>query len=132
MPLVFYPQEEGLAESSITEKIEILMEAAERYKAVVLDAVDKPLLMEDGVRKRMTPRDISVSYNWDELVKVLRQVRDLPEASEAAKITKADYLTKLSEVYELLRAAKMPKLEAVRLALKNEANQLSSGGSQVA
>ena len=40
------------------------------------------------------------------------------------KLAKADHLKKLAEVYEVLRAARMPKLEAVRLALMNESMQL--------
>jgi hypothetical protein len=35
----------------------------------------------------------------------------------------------LASVYEVLRAARMPKLEAVRMALMNEATQLRSVGS---
>jgi hypothetical protein len=53
----------------------------------------------------------------------------LPEHNQASRLTKAGYLAKLAEVYEVLRGAKMPKLEAVRLALINEANQLKSASA---
>ncbi len=52
---------------------------------------------------------------------VLREVREMPEADRSARIAKADLLTKLAEIYEVLRAAKMPRLEAVRIALMSEA-----------
>lgn len=132
MPLVFYPYEDDLEASTMEEKIDLMMEAAERYKAVITEAIDKTMLTEESTRKRLSPRDITVAFNWEELAKLLRQIRELPETSQASKISKADFLTKLSEIYEVLRSAKMPKLEAVRIALKNEASQLRSSASQVA
>lgn len=129
MPLTFYPHEDDLVTSSLIEKLDVLMEAAERYKAVVLDKSANPPL-EPG--KKMTPRDLKAAYNWGELSSLLRNIRELPESTQVTKLTKANHLTKLAEIYEVLRAAKMPKLEAVRIALVNEANQLRSSASQVA
>lgn len=132
MPLTFYPYEEDIESSSMQEKIELLLDAAERYKAIVLETAAKPPETNGG-KRRGTPKDISAAFNWGEIAKLLREIRELPEANQVNKIAKAEYLTKLAEIYESLRAAKMAKLEAVRLALINEASQLrSGGGSQVA
>lgn len=144
MPVTFYPHEDDLENSSIQEKIEALMEAAERYKAIILDAGGKaagaaapapvpaaPGAAPPAAKKRATPKDITAAFNWEEIAKLLRQIRELPEVNQASKLSKADQLVKLAEIYEVLRAAKMPKLEAVRLALMNEANQLR-GSTQVA
>lgn len=128
MPITFYPHEDDLETSTLAEKLEVLMEAAERFKAVVLDAAAAKV-PEGENKKRITPRDMSNAYNWGELAKLLREIRELPEANQPAKIMKADHLKKLAEVYEVLRAAKMPKLEAVRIALMNESNQLRAGSA---
>lgn len=129
MPITFYPHEDDLSVSAMADKLEALLEAAERYKAVVLDASAKPV---DNSKKRLTPRDLTVAYNWGEIAKLLKEIRELPEATPANKVSKAGYLAKLAEVYEVLRGAKMAKLEAVRIALINEANQLRASGGQVA
>ena len=76
------------------------------------------------------PKDQTVAYNWEEIANVLSSIRKLPEGSKIEKIQKANLLIKLAEVYEVLRAAKMSKLEAVRLALISEANQLNAGNAQ--
>lgn len=126
MSLVFYPYEDDLKKGinmSVDEKIEVLLESAERYKAYVLD----PANSSKNNLQRPTPADLKVSYNWDGLARVLREVREMHESSANDKRSKAERLLKLVEVYEVLRAAKMQKLEAVRLALVNEANQLRSG-----
>lgn len=125
MSMTFYPHQEDLATSNIVERLEVLLEAAQRYKAVVLDSAAKSVDGGLGESKvRATPRELDAAFNWDEVAKLLREIRDLPEGAPTAKLTKSDRLTKLAEVYEVLRAAKMPKLEAVRLALMNEASQL--------
>jgi hypothetical protein len=130
MSLIFYPHEDDLDTSGIADRIEVLMEAAERFKAIVLDAATKPAEQNS---KRLSPRDLTASYNWEEISRLLREIRDLPESTSTTKLTKSDHLIKLAEIYEVLRAAKMPKLEAVRLALTNESNELKAGGgSQVA
>ena len=149
MPVTFYPHEDDLDNSSVQDKIEALMEAAERYKSVILDAsaakaaaasaaaapaaapASAPAATAAVPKKRSTPKDITAAFNWEEIAKLLRQIRELPEVNQASKLSKADNLVKLAEIYEVLRAAKMPKLEAVRLALMNEANQLR-GSTQVA
>lgn len=129
MPLIFYPHEGELESSNIDQKLEVLLEAAERYKAVVLDAKNADAL---DPSKRTTPKMVSYAYNWDDIAKLLREIRELPESSPSSKVSKADKLTKLAAIYEVLRGAKMAKLEAVRLALINEASHLGTGTSQVA
>ena len=132
MPLNFYPYEDDLKKGTnmtLDEKIEILLEAAERYKAYILDPANAAQT-KAGVHFPM-PADLKVAYNWDGISAVLREVRDMQEGNPNDKRVKGERLLKLAEVYEVLRAAKMPKLESVRLALVNEANQLR-GGSPVA
>jgi len=134
MPLMFYPHEDDLETSSLPDKLEVLTEAAERFKAVILDVAATPSAKtsDTDTKKRTSPRDLTASYNWDELSKLLRNIREMSEATSTNKLKKAEYLTKLAEVYEILRGAKMAKLEAVRLALVNEANQLKASAAQVA
>jgi len=125
MPIIFYPYEDDLKKglnTPLSEKIELLLEAAERYKAAVMDTSNAPTL--GGENKRSTPADIKISYNWEGIAQILREVRALPEANAADKKAKQEHLLKMAEVYEVLRGAKMQKLEAVRLALINEANHL--------
>jgi hypothetical protein len=126
MAITFYPHEEDLGSSAIPAKLELLMRSAERYKSVVLESVVKTGETIPDPAKRMVPRDLTQSYNWQELAKLLRELHEMPEQNSASRLTKAGYLIKLAEIYEVLRSAKMPKLEAVRLALINEANQLKS------
>jgi hypothetical protein len=128
MALTFYPHTDDAQKGTLEERVEVLMEAAERYKAIVLDSA-----LDSGEKKRITvPRDLTAAYNWEEIARVLREIRDLPEVSKLDRARKAEMLGKLAEVYEVLRAAKMSKLEAVRLALISEASHLGSGSSQVA
>lgn len=125
MPITFYPYEEDLKKdvsSSLDDKIEILLEGAERYKAIVMDVAHMPPPVEG--KMGAVPGNLKVAYNWDGLAQVLREVRQMTEASANDKRIKGERLLKLAEIYEVLRAAKMQKLEAVRLALVNEANQL--------
>jgi hypothetical protein len=131
MPLTFYPHSGDIESGSHETKLEVLLEAAERYKALVLDRGKNPETSADS-QKRMIPREMQYAFNWDELAKILRELRDLPEGNASARLSKADSLMKLSEVYEVLRGAKMPKLEAVRLALVNEVNQLRGGSGSSA
>jgi len=129
MSLIFYPNVDDLMHSSSAEKLEVLLESAQRFKAAILDNASK---IADGTvesKIRETPREIDYSFNWDEIAKVLNELRNMPENTPAAKSKKSDQLTKLAEIYEVLRAAKMPKLEAVRLALVNEASQLKGGSA---
>lgn len=125
MPLTFYPHPDDLQKATLEERIELLAEAAERYKAVVTEEHAKTEPTDPN--KRMVPREIISSYNWEEIARTLREIREMPEGTPADRTNKAKLLTKLSEVYEVLRAARMSKLEAVRLALVNEAKQLSGG-----
>jgi hypothetical protein len=124
---MFYPHDDDISAGSLEQRLEILMEAAERYKAAVLDVGSTVIATPEG-KKRMTPKELKVAYNWQEVAKILREIRELPESNAASKANKADRLARLAEVYEVLRAAKMPKLEAVRIALTNESNQLRAGG----
>lgn len=130
MALTFYPHSDETHKGTLTERIEVLMEAAERYKAIVLDLASKREPVPEG--KRSVPRELTHAYNWEEIARVLREIRELPEGGKAEKVRKGDLLAKLAEVYEVLRAAKMSKLEAVRLALISESNQLRGSASQVA
>lgn len=131
MAIIFYPHEDELESSTVVQRLEVLLESAERYKAIVLDLAGKGLevVTGDGERKAGTPRDITHSYNWAEIARLLGDIRALPESSTASKLAKADRLAKLAEIYEVLRGAKMAKLEAVRLALINEAKQLGGSGA---
>lgn len=129
MPITFYPYSEDMQSGSHKQKLETLMEAAERYKAAVLDvAVKSPETLTDS-KKRSSPSELTHAFNWQELAKVLRELRELPEVNQPSRLTKAEALVKLANVYEVLRGAKMPKLEAVRLALINEAKQLNSSAA---
>jgi hypothetical protein len=133
MAIMFYPHEDDIQNGTIKEKLDILLEAAERYKSVILDTAAKQAEVA-GDGKLSIPREIAHAFNWQEIAKILREIREMPEINQSGRVTKADYLNKLAEIYEVLRGAKMPKLEAVRLALVNEVNQLrrASGASQVA
>ncbi len=124
MPINFYPYEEDLRKEvnmPIEEKIEILLESAQRYKAIILDVSQTTMATS---KQGAVPSDLKVSYNWDGLAQVLREVRQMNEATPNDKRVKGEHLMKLAEVYEVLRAAKMQKLEAVRVALVNEATHL--------
>lgn len=129
MPLTFYPHEGDMEILSQSDKLDVLLDGAERFKSVVLDAAAKTAEATPDPKKRSVPREIQYAFNWEELAKMLREIRELPENNQPNRLTKAERLTKLAEVYEVLRGAKMAKLEAVRLALVNEAGQLRSGSS---
>ncbi|MCD6039017.1 MAG: hypothetical protein K0S27_417 [Gammaproteobacteria bacterium] len=126
MTIIFYPYEEDLDSRTLEARLELLMLGAERYKTIVLDMTTKPPEGSDATR-RMVPRDLTYAYNWQELARLLRELRELPEQNQVSRLAKATYLARLAEIYEVLRGAKMPKLEAVRLALVNEASQLRTG-----
>ncbi len=131
MTITFYPHEDELSSSTLDQRLEVLLESAERYKVVVLDASKSTAapLAEGKEKQRNSPRDIQHVYNWEEIAKLLRDIRELPESAQSSKLTKAAKLKKLAEIYEVLRAAKMAKLEAVRIALMNEANQLTASAA---
>lgn len=125
MALTFYPHSDEVRKGSLLERIDLMMDAAERYKAIVLDTAVK---IENENRREGIPREQGAAYNWEEIARILREIRDFPEINKADKERKSHLLIRLAEVYEVLRAAKMPKLEAVRLALIGEANQLGGNG----
>lgn len=128
MAVTFYPQDDELDSASVDQKLEIFLGSAERYKAAVLDTSIKYGGAASGtVKGGAVPRDIPVSYNWDHLAGCLRQIRELPEGVPSDRLAKAMKLEKLAGIYEVLRGARMPKLEAVRLALVNEMTQLRGG-----
>jgi hypothetical protein len=131
MPVTFYPHDEDVAVGSLKEKLEIIMEAAERYRAIVLDSGTTIILTTVEAGKRITPKEIKVAFNWQEISKLLREIREMPENNSSNKAAKADRLARMSEIYEVLRGAKMPKLESVRLALMSEVNQLRATGGAV-
>src|SRR3990167_8013398 len=121
MSLQFYPHSEDVSTGDLTDRIDLLLEAAERFKATVLETVKvQPVAQEVKVA---SPKDLLISFNWEEIAVVLRETRELMEGTKDDRAKKAALLTKLAEVYEVLRAARMSKLEAVRLALFSEANQ---------
>ena len=134
MAIMFYPHEEDMQNGSAKERLDMLLEAAERYKAITLDMAAKSIETPGAVSAKLAvPREMTHAFNWQEVARMLREIREMPEANQSSRVSKADHLTKLAEIYEILRAAKMPKLEAVRLALMNEANHLrGSSSSQVA
>ena len=134
MAMTFYPHQDNVDQGTLAERVEILMDAAERFKAVILEVTPaaKVEMEENGTVRRIIPRDQKVAFNWEEISRVLRAIRELPEISKTDKVAKADLLSGLSEVYEVLRGAKMSKLEAVRLALLSESNQLRGSSAQVA
>ena len=130
MPVTFYPHADDTELGTITERLEVLMEAAERYKTVVLDPTKTVANFDPSdPKKRIIPREMTVAYNWQEIAKLLREIREMSEVNQSSKMKKADCLVRLGEIYEVLRAAKMPKLEAVRIALMNEAKQLRGPGA---
>jgi hypothetical protein len=123
MAVTFYPQEDG--GGSLLERIDVMMEFAQRYKASVLDSEVKVAITKDS--KRVAPKDQGIVYNWEVIEKILREAREYPEGTKTDRTAKAQCLTKLAEVYEVLRAARMSKLEAVRIALMTEASHLRGG-----
>jgi hypothetical protein len=132
----FYPHDEDMQSGSVQEKLSVLLDAAHRYRSAILEPPATPPPSTSGAepaaKKRMVPREIICAYNWQELAKLLREIRELSESTPSTKALKGSHLKRLAEIYEVLRGAKMPKLEAVRLALMNEASQLGVRGSQVA
>jgi len=125
MSIRFYPSVDDSNKGTAEDRIEVLASAALEYKALVLDAGVRASELLDA--EGLTPRDFTAAFNWEELTGVLHFIREMPEANESEKSRKASLLTNLAEVYETLRSAKMPKLEAVRLALASEAKQLGGG-----
>src|SRR5690242_1371623 len=102
MPINFYPYEDDLkkdAGTPLDEKIEILLEGAERYKATVMDAANAAVAES---KLGAVPADIKVAYNWDGLAQILREVRQMGEGSPNDKRIKSERLLKLAEVYEVL------------------------------
>lgn len=124
MTIIFYPHEDDLGSSStLDQKLEALLESAQRFKSAVLDAANRTVVTTE--RRPATPKDLTYAFNWEEIARVLRTIRELPESNPSSKAFKSDRLKKLAEIYEVLRGAKMAKLEAVRIALVNEAAHLS-------
>src|SRR5579872_4368902 len=105
MPLTFYPYSEDAQKGTIDERIELLMGAAERYKAIITAVKTEP--GEEQKNKRISPRDQTAAYNWEEIARVLREIREMPEGTKSDKARKGELLGRLAEVYEVLRAAKM-------------------------
>lgn len=126
MTLTFYPHDDDTQKGSYLERVAIMLDAAERYKASILEI--KPDVSPEAATKRNSPHDLLHAYNWPEISLLLEEIRALPEANATEKAKKAVLLTRLAEVYEVLRGAKMPKLEAVRLAIVSEATQIEAAG----
>lgn len=131
MSINFYPSLEDLIRGTFEERLELLLDAAESYKTVVLETISRKTANDQSEAdvKSLAPKDLTHVYNWDEIAVILREIRELPEGSNTTRVRKANLLGTLAEIYEVLRAARMSKLEAVRLALVSEANQLRGGSS---
>ncbi len=129
MAIMFYPHEEDMESTALPAKLELLMTGAERYKSIILETAAKSAEVPPDPAKRMVPRELAHAFNWQELSRLLRELREMTEQNPAARLAKAGHLAKLADIYEVLRGAKMPKLEAVRLALINEANQLKASSA---
>jgi hypothetical protein len=125
MALIFYPHEEDGQNGTHEERIAVLLDAAEHYKAAVLEIKVNPSQNPD---KRTSPVEMEHAFNWPEIASMLQEIRELPEANENDKSKKAALLNSLAGVYEVLRGAKMSKLEAVRMALVGEAKLLGGKG----
>src|SRR4029078_12763494 len=102
MPITFYPHEEDISVGTIKEKLEILLTAADRYKSAILDAATKSIDSAPDYKVRISPKEITHAFQWQEIALVLRQIRELPENNQSARITKIEHLTKLAEIYEVL------------------------------
>lgn len=132
MAITYYPSLDDAVRGTFEERIELLLDAAESYKAVVLETISHATAASNQSEtdtKSIAPKDLHHAYNWEEMAIILREVRELPEGTSKDRIRKANLLTMLAEVYEVLRAARMSKLEAVRLALISEVNQLRGGST---
>lgn len=125
MTIIFYPQDDELESAGVDDRLGILLTSAERYKAAVLDtSIKYGGTPAGGSKTGAVPRDIPMAFNWEYLARTLRQIRELPEGNPSDRLSKSAKLEKLVGIYEVLRGARMPKLEAVRLALMNELTQL--------
>ena len=135
MAIAFYPHPDDAHKGTLDERIEVLMESAQHYKALILDQGVRASEIDgghdSGTRIRCAvPRELEQAFNWEDISVVLREVHELPEGSKDDKAKKSYFLLKMAEMYETLRGAKMSKLEAVRLALVSEAKQLTGGNTQ--
>jgi len=129
--ITFYPHDDDMSNATISEKLDVLLGAAERYKTAIADPKNATGLLvgEDG-KGRLIPREMKIAFNWQEIAKMMREIHEAPESTTPSRLTKAENLTKLAEVYDVLRGAKMPKLETVRAMLMGEANVLMGGSSK--
>ncbi len=136
MAIAFYPHPDDAHKGTLDERIEVLMESAQQYKALVLDQGVRASESDGGhevggrIIRCSVPRELEQAFNWEDISITLREVHELPEGSKEDKAKKSYFLLKMAEMYETLRGAKMSKLEAVRLALVSEARQLTGGNTQ--
>ena len=64
MALTFYPHPDVAAKGLLSERIEILMDAAEGYKAAILEMVTaKQEIDDEGKTRRSVPRDQAIAFN---------------------------------------------------------------------
>lgn len=132
MALVFYPHEDDLATSTLPEKLEALMESAQRYKAAMLDMKTKKMATGAiDLGKRSIPKDLEISFNWGELAIVFNKTCHLTEVTAVNKAAKVEALTKLKEIYEALHSAGLLKLEIVISKIKTDIIQLSGNTNQI-
>lgn len=116
MTLKFYPCKAEL-QGTLADRVKILIQAANNFKKIVYTSIVKPTV----------PREINASYNWQELARVLTEIRNLPENDMDEKQFKSKLLLELANLYSVLSEAKMSKLEAVRLALLGEVKTVVRG-----
>ncbi|HVE45105.1 MAG TPA: hypothetical protein VNC84_08280 [Gammaproteobacteria bacterium] len=123
--LVFYPSPEDCGYGTLQERLSIVSNAAEQYRSAVLGGSLVPGATAEPP-KYETPREQTVAFNWETIACLYREIHALTEATYSDKQEKADLLMQLSETYEVLRAAKMPRLEKISSVLAAEANQLKA------
>lgn len=124
MAIIFYPSEDVIKKNEKTsyrDKIAILRDAAEKYKTYVLEQISS-----NKELRVVKPSLLKAAFNWDFIVKVLQEIYSTPEDSAEERALKADNLLKLSEVYSILRTARMPKLENTRFALFQYSHKLTN------
>ncbi len=88
MALTFYPSiDDALNRGTIVERMELLLDGAERYKAVVLEDNRAAATVTETSRS-VVPRDLVAAYNWEEIARILREIREMPEGNKIDKLKK--------------------------------------------
>ncbi len=114
MAISFMPKSDA-CKGDLTQRLALIMDAALQYKTLMGQA-------EESLKK--TPGDIKISFNWVLMGKLFKEIQELPENSAESKFVKVKQIKRLIDVYEVLRQAKMAKLESVKTLLLSEIRQL--------